>query len=616
MSKSIYSEEELEQLIQNLFLEKKKVKELEQKFQILNQEHQCLLLESKQRKSALVSQKSHESEEIEKLKSLIAAYKKKSTQAIHALYENEHQKIKQEAALAHQLRQLQERVQELTEENTALRGRQKFQNSEHQLSLESQLKQEQNASQSLREKNQELSKSLSIAQRHSEQLDRALKHLHERSQEAYLELNQFREDFQRSQEAVRNLTEQLQLLQNRLHESTQELHAVQSEKQEAFDEVHTLQGQFGALKAKVLEGQDALKAAAKEKLQLEVHLAEKTQLLNQLENDLAVIKQTLSKGMKEAKDIEGLYLSVVNEKALLHDKSTHLGQLLDNHDGEIKILQQQLEEAVRRAEAFKHQLEQREAEHQERHQMFVKEHQERNHDLEITLQTHHGLLHEKEQEIEDYRTQILQLTQEKLRLEDSLAEGARFQHEQDAQIKLAQQHLGKKVKETALLNEKMEEQKAQNAELQASLNQFRTKIAEMQTAFDQQLQQEKKHHEQLHETVRFAEGQVVKWEDKYLKANEQLKILEEKQNQMQALFTSLSTVMGIRQASQFSNALPFSPTDYRPQKETLHFADTQKVYQDLEERRSQKEDSLASSQPSLFETEQQPRKNIRQNLFD
>lgn len=567
MNKSIYSDEELDQLFQNLFIEKKKVIELEQKLQILHQEHQLLLSESKQVKTVSNSQKTNESEEIEKLKGMIATYKKKSAQAIHAFYENEHQKIKQETTLAHQLRQLQAHVHELTEENAALVEQQKLlrvrydENAEELKTARQNLKrdnasvvkfeQERNVNQSLRVENQVMSQTLSEKQKLSEQLERALKHLRERSQEAQLELIQLREDFQRSREAISNLTGQLQLAQSRLHECTQELHKIQSEKQEALNETQALQEQFVGLKAKVVEGQEVLKAMTKEKMQLEVHLTDKTQLFNQLENEVSLIKQTLSKGMNEAKDIEGRYLGVVNEKAALYNRSTHLEQLLERHNNEISTLQQQREEAAKKEEALKIQLQQ-------------------------------------------------------------------YQEEQDARIKVAHQHLGKKVKEVAFMSEKLEEQNTQITDLQGSLQQLKNNMAEMQTTFEQQLQQEKKHQEQLHETVRFAEGQVVKWEDKYLKTHEKLKGIEEKQQQMQLLFASLGNVMGSQHMPNAAAALPspLSSHHYSPQKNTLHLVDTQNIQKQIsEEHDQQKENSSTPTQPSLFDVEQ-PRTKIRQNLFD
>ncbi|QLH36725.1 MAG: hypothetical protein HWD61_11775 [Parachlamydiaceae bacterium] len=150
-------------------------------------------------------------------------------------------------------------------------------------------------------------------------------------------------------------------------------------------------------------------------------------------------------------------------------------------------------------------------------------------------------------------------------------------------------------------------QQAQNAELQNSITQLKAKMEEMQASFEQKMQQEKNHQEQLHESIRFAEGQVVKWEDKCLKAYEKLKILEEKHQQFQTLFSSLGNVMGVK--SNLSTLTSISaPTSF---KETMHFVELPKVKEEVIQ-----EQRTLSSEPSLFEMEQKPRKNIRQNLFD
>ena len=408
------------------------------------------------------------------------------------------------------------------------------------------------------------------------------------------------------------LEQRFQLSQQRLHESTQELHKTQNEKQELFLEMQALQSQFSVLKNKLLEGQESLKTAHKEKRQLEIHLTDKTQLFNGLESEVSSIKQALSKGMHEAKDIEGRYLGVVNEKASLYNKSLQLEQLLERHNSEISTLQQQLKEGVKKEEALRLQLEQLESTLQQRHQGFLSELQKRINDLESNLQKHHVQLHEKEQEIENNNNQIVRLTQEKQRLEDSLLNVTRYQDEQDSRIKVAQQHLGKKVKEVTLLNEKIEMQQAQISESQASLNQLRTKMDEMQSSFEQQLQQEKRHQEQLHETIRFAEGQVIKWEEKYLKTYEKLKAFEEKQHQIQVLFSSLGTVMEVPQSSRNNVSLDLSG---KSEKHTLHLVDTQNISHLNPEQPQQEEKALTPIQPSLFDREQ-PRVKMRQNLFD
>lgn len=679
LDKSIYSDEELKLLFENLFYEKKKVKELEQKLQIIHQDHEVLLAEFRQIKSASVTQRHVESEEIEKLKCLITTYKKKSAQAIHALYENEHQKIKQETTLALQLRQLQAQIQDLTEENSSLLEQQKtlrlrydqietelknkrvikdevsvqknhelsnlyqealinnrgqkeqidtltkalqeqeikiqdllkFDPSHHKDSelmtiLEGELSQEKKAHQKLKIEFLEKNKALVDLQNHTDQLERVLKHVRERSQEAQLELTQLRGEFLKAQETLSLLQEKDKISQNRLHELTSEYSKIQSEKQELQEEMKALESQFPLLTTKVLEVQETLKNESKAKKAAEDQLESKVQFMHWLDHEVFSIKQILAKTFHEVKDIESRYLTLVNEKAALYNRSTQLEQILERNNQDIKILQKQAEETAKREE-----------ENLKKHQQVIDDFQKRIKELEDALQKHHRELHEKELEVEENNGQILGLSQEKLRLEETLSNVTRYQEEQDARIKVAQQHLGKKVKEVTMLSEKIEEQKEQLADLQTSLEQTKAKMSEMQNSFDQQQQQEKKHQEQLHETIRFSESQIVKWEEKYLKTYEKLKAMEEKQQQMQNLLSNLGNVMGSYsmpqtppQIAKTSPSISSSGT-----KNTFHLVDTQNIQQQSTEH-LQKEDSLFNpSQPSLFDLEQ-PRNQMRQNLFD
>ncbi|QLH36722.1 MAG: hypothetical protein HWD61_11760 [Parachlamydiaceae bacterium] len=87
---------------------------------------------------------------------------KKSTQTIHALYEIEHQKIKQETAFAHQQEELQLKIKELIEENKVLLEQQVSKPSEPELSLKSELEKERLLNQALQRENQDLKRILMI----------------------------------------------------------------------------------------------------------------------------------------------------------------------------------------------------------------------------------------------------------------------------------------------------------------------------------------------------------------------------------------------------------------------------------------------------------------------
>lgn len=640
MNPSTYSNEELQQLFQNLFQEKKKFKELEQKFQSLNEEHTKLLGENSKQKTK--SPKKVDADEVEKLKNMVAMYKKKSAQAIHALYENEQQKVKQETTLAQQLVQAQSRIQELTDENLSLLEQQKdLKNRCDQLAKKSAekepsrrqkeqiekfttvLQERDQDIKTARNENLELSKAIKEAKTHGEQLERALKLLRDRSQEAQLELNQYRDESRRSQEAITNLTEQLKLEQSKIRDLSHELEIVKTEKKENQEELEILQGQFSALKAKILSDQDEIMTLKREKAELEQSLNEKSSLLSQLETEVFSIRNSLTKGMSEAKNIEARHLELINEKAVFYNRSTQLQKLFEQQKEEIQTLQQQLLQANNREEDLKRENHQLQVGLATKHQDSLKEQQQRLQELELHLHKHQDHLRQKEQQIEGYTNQISQLTQEKYKLEEALSNMTRQQDEQEARIKVAQQHLGKKVKEVALLNEKIEDQKHLVAESQDSINQLRSKMNEMQFSFDMQLQQEKKLQEQLHETVRFSESQIIKWEEKYLQAYEKLKTLEEKQQQMQTLFSSLGSVLGNQLQPISQPTAPRStpvPQSIVQNKNTIQLVDTASLQSQtfVEEEPSKKEEpsSYNPLYPSLFDIEQQPRNKTRQSLFD
>jgi len=663
-----YSDEELEQIFQNLVLERQKTKELEQKLLILNQEQAA--------SENISSSKPTTSKEIDQLRYMINLYKKKNTQAILTLYEQEQNPIP-----SHQVRELYEQIEDLKEENASLieqqknlknrydqvctelksvqlsvtqdhslkshewtaryqevvsqnskqkeqleklagslqdrekkiRDLQKFEysykkNSENRFLLETQVEQERNSNKTLRLENQKLYKNLTESQKHSDQLERVLKHLRERSEESHLELNQLREDFQRSQEATTHLSQQLKMTQSRLHDQTQEYQQVQTEKNDTLEEMQALQSQFSGLRTQVLDSQRIIQDLQGEKSLLEKRLTGATTLIEYLRKEWISVKEVLSKGLFEAQDLQQSYLGLVHDKTTYFNQSKQLKEHLERQKIEIIDLQSQLKVAFEKEGHLKASFEDFEKIWHEKHQQSLQTLQQKNLELENTLQKYQEDLSQKDEQISELHHQLSTLRQDKIHLEDTLTNITRYQDEQEARIKVAQQHLGKKVKEVALLNEKIEEQKVQISDLQSTINQLKLKMSEAQAAFEQQLFQEKKQHDQLHETVRFAEGQVAKWEEKYLKAYEKLKTLEEKQQQMHSLFSSLGHVMsGSPISTASSPQAPSSPT--APDTPTANFSTTKEEIYPLNE------SPFSQPAPSLFNLEQKP-SPMRQNLFD
>lgn len=159
----------------------------------------------------------------------------------------------------------------------------------------------------------------------------------------------------------------------------------------------------------------------------------------------------------------------------------------------------------------------------------------------------------KLQEAEQIKAKNEILITEKEQLVKELQEQKSALEERDARIKIAQQHLAKKVKETNSLLDRAEEQKAKIFELQSTIESHKHKIAEMQHTLDTQIQQEKRIEENLLDSLKTAEIQARRWEEKYFLMSDkwqqaeaygrELKGLEEKFNQVQAVFASLGNIV-------------------------------------------------------------------------
>lgn len=110
--------------------------------------------------------------------------------------------------------------------------------------------------------------------------------------------------------------------------------------------------------------------------------------------------------------------------------------------------------------------------------------------------------------------------------------------ESESRFKIAQQHLAKKVKETAVLTEQYHELERQYDEIKLDLDVTKGRIFEAHGSL-----------ESLRESLRAADAQVVKWEEKYFRLYDkfqeselrcrELKKVEERFIQMQAM------VMGV-----------------------------------------------------------------------
>lgn len=261
-----------------------------------------------------------------------------------------------------------------------------------------------------------------------------------------------------------------------------------------------------------------------EKTQCEQILSEKEKVLGQCEREVSLIKQSLLRALKEVKELDGRYEEALKEKATALQKFQQSHLHVEKLRGQVQFLQEQLDLSQTTQHKTQQDLE------AVRSQLAIAE-------------TSRAVLQEKCTALENGQGEV---QGEIHRLKSTL-------FEKEGDLLQAQQHLAKKVKEAAQLEDKNEELRLFVNELQQVQNQSRVKLAELQTASDYQVNFQKKLEDQHQDLSKAHEHQIAKWEEKYFAVYEkwqsaearlkELEKLEDKQKQLQGILSSLGTVL-------------------------------------------------------------------------
>lgn len=310
-----------------------------------------------------------------------------------------------------------------------------------------------------------------------------------------------------------------------------------------------------------------------------------------LRRELEMIKCMLLDGAKETKALELRYVEALHEKTELQQQCKQLQLQLENQSSNLTSFQEQLHHFEDKKKSLELALQAKEAE-------WIESCQQRQ-DLQIRMESlnslakekdfiqdkyeqlkddwkhiHHRLeeaiearvqnemhLHQSDAAIANLEGQLQELVsqfqildQEKGTLEVERDQLKVLLEESEARLKIAQQHLAKKVKEAAVLSEKLDEQQANLALLIQGTEEQKGQIAQLQAGLDLYQRQEKRLQEQLHESLKGNESQIAKWEEKYFRMCDkwqesenrvrELRKFEEKHLQMQSLIANLGNFMG------------------------------------------------------------------------
>ena len=145
------------------------------------------------------------------------------------------------------------------------------------------------------------------------------------------------------------------------------------------------------------------------------------------------------------------------------------------------------------------------------------------------------------------------LTRSLAEAEDFATQSECNRQEQESRLKVAQQHLAKKLREATILSGKNEEMHHQVINLEKELGQAKTKQLELQTTLETNIATQKRLQEQYQDTIKSFESQSSKWEEKYFQMhqkwqdaegrNRELKKLEERFIKLQNVIGSLSPLL-------------------------------------------------------------------------
>lgn len=482
MTKSAYSENEVAVLLNNLVLEKKRAQDLEMELERVNAS------------SPLYPADDMESvDQTQKFKQLIGVLRKKYEEAQHKnnesqkkiellLLEQDQQKTAY-ASLLEELHKKEEVVQELhkelqVKELKLLDHEQQFKDSEEELiALRNQLAFLKEMLQEASLKDQQLKEELEATKQKQSQLERVIQFLRQRAEEAQLENHELSKEFQASQALAKEL--QIEMDEADLREKTlQEQLDEQLNSVEKYKEQETaFQYQVNELNDKLAKWQDRLLIQEKEKQILESSLKEQKELMTASKEEFELIKQTMERALQQAKEEQ-----IKHEEAHLKKIEEFEKTIIDNRLATEQIIEEwrgKLLVSSKEAELVK--------------QAFVK----------------------KQDDVENLKNETEHLAKAQADLEEKLASAGNERDESESRLKVAQQHLAKKVREATLLSEKNEEYRLQQLELQNTVETSKAKLIELQSNLEMEANHQKRLQDQYQESLKTFEAQALKWEEKY-----------------------------------------------------------------------------------------------------
>lgn len=505
----------------------------------------------------------------------------------------------------------------------------------------------------LEKENEKQAAELIESRQNTLKLEQTVDIFQKQNEELHFEKNQLNAIVQKQNETISNLTLENENANLRCQQLDQDLALESAAKQEQDAEIKALYKQFQTLRGAFESQKHGLEKKIESVKNLEELLAQSQNEKNELKQTLRAcqeevftIKQLVTKGMRDAKDLENRYCEAVSEKIstlkTFHQQQREFDkqhkELIETKDKLKNNAKRENEERLRTNEELLN-LKRRNSQLEEKlmHLNYAKNALEDKLDLlamknEVVESERDHLQKTNENLANGSSILSEQLSQQLELLRESMHNHAALQsryeqmqeefntqqvHLEEKQIQLdeAHQHLAKKVREAALLSEKVEELALQISDI----DNVREALQEASTQLQNDLRREEGEKIELNEKVQLLEEEIKKFEERWLYAehrNQQtaekiaeLEKIEKRHAQLQSLLSGFGPLPGVNYAEN-KNSLEVNPVEKHP---PLQFGCPLPVIENEEIVKTHEETSKAY--PNLFDL---PQAQVRskQNLFD
>lgn len=471
--------------------------------------------------------------------------------------------------------------------------------------------------------------------------------------EALLSENkQLSTSLQEQELAHSTLTFENESIKSHCHQQEQKIALELDSKLELEAEIKALYKQFQTLRAAFESQKHAIEREIEAKKSIEEQLAKVEEeknhlkhLLQTCQDEVFTIKQLVSKGMRDAKDIENRYCEAVSEKVTTLAAFHQQQREFDKQHTELIETKNKLKISSEREKEERARINQELFTSKQRNKLLEEKLTQLN-NAKNALEDKLDLLSMKNEVIESERDHLQktnenlangssilseQLSQQLELLRQSMHDHAAFQakyeqaqeeintqqaHLEEKQIQLdeAHQHLAKKVREAALLNEQVEEFTLQVADI----DNVREALQEASCQLQNDLQREEKEKTELIEKVQLLEDEIKKLEERWLYAEHrsqqatdkivELEKIEKRHTQLQSLLSGFGPLPGVNDVENKINVetrvIEKSPPLQFGSPLPLEDAETSQIHEEV-----------SKAYPNLFDLPQTSGRS-KQNLFD